>query len=132
MRSLRAVIASLLVLVWVLATAHCNFETLPGFEFLKCESGEHTSDAGDSSDDTCKDRGCCSLEAAAYQVPQHQEIMPDLGAILLTPIEPLIVEKSLPREVSLGILTAAPPDLPVSWMFHHRTALPPRAPSVDS
>jgi hypothetical protein len=44
----------------------------------------------------------------------------------------MLVENSLPVEVSVGVLTAAPPQLLKTWHFVSRTALPARAPSLAS
>lgn len=128
-RMLRTMMVALLVLAWVPLTSHCELESVPGFEFLRCSSEvPATSEGGDP----CKSGGCCSVEVAQYQSPRQQEVIPVCVAAIL-PAEPFIdVEQSLPPEVSLGILTAAPPELPVSWQFLLRTALPVRAPSPAS
>lgn len=49
--------------------------------------------------------------------------MPETTPVIIT---------ALPIEVSLGILTAAPPEILSSRHFLSRTALPVRAPSVRS
>jgi len=120
---------SLLALTWVLLTSHCKIEVMPGFEFLRCAADVQPSNEGG---DPCKDAGCCSIESAQYQAPRQQEIAPIL-VFAVVPADSLgVVERSLPKEVSLGILTAAPPELPTSWQFLSRTALPVRAPSLAS
>jgi hypothetical protein len=44
----------------------------------------------------------------------------------------IVLARSLPDEVSAGILTAAPPQLLKTWHFFSRAALPARAPSLAS
>lgn len=119
-------VLALLVLAWVPVTSHCTLESVPGFEFLQCASeDESTSGNGHGCNDSC-----CSVEFAKYQGPRHQDHIP-LHVATLVPFDPIAdVERSLPSEVSLGILTAAPPELPKVWQFLSRTALPPRAPSL--
>ena len=119
---------SLLALTWVLLTSHCKIEAMPGFEFLRCAANFQASNEGDP----CKDAGCCSIESAQYQAPRQQEVAPILVFAVVPADSFGIVERSLPKEVSLGVLTAAPPDLPTSWQFLSRTALPIRAPSLAS
>jgi hypothetical protein len=118
---------SLLALTWVLLTSHCRIEAMPGFEFLRCSTDVHESSEGG---DPCKEAGCCSLESAQYQAPRQQEITPIVVVAIIPGDIFGVVEQTLPKEVSLGILTAAPPELPASWLFSLRTALPPRAPSL--
>lgn len=122
---------SLLALTWVLLTSHCRIEAMPGFEFLRCATDVHASDKANEGGDPCKDAGCCSIESAQYHAPRQHEIAAVVVAIV--PADNFgVVEQSLPKEVSLGILTAAPPELPNSWQFLSRTALPVRAPSLAS
>ena len=123
---------SLAALTWVLLTSHCKIEAVPGFEFLRCATDVHEPSESERSGDPCKDAGCCSVESAQYHAPRQHEIAP----VIVFDIIPMdnfgVVEQCLPKEVSLGILTAAPPELPTSWQFSLRTALPVRAPSLAS
>lgn len=120
---------SLLALSWALLTSHCQVEAMPGFEFLRCAPDSHQSD---ESGDPCKDNGCCAIESAQYYAPRQYEVVPVI-VVGLAPLDNFdAVERSLPKDISLGILTAAPPELPRSWQFSLRTALLPRAPSVIS
>lgn len=119
----------LLALAWVPLTSHCKLESIPGLEFLRCTCD---TQSGPNSGDPCQDDGCCAVESAKYQSPRQQEITP-VFVVAILPAEILgMLEHSLPPEVSLGILTSAPPDLPTSWQFSLRTALPVRAPSLAS
>lgn len=131
-RTIKIAMVSLVALTWVLLTSHCKIEVMPGFEFLRCATDIHAPAESESGGDPCKDSGCCSFESAQYQAPRQQEAAPVI-VFAVIPADSLgVVERSLPKEVSLGILTAAPPELPTSWQFLSRTALPVRAPSLAS
>ena len=128
-RTLRTVLVALLALAWVPLTSHCRIEGLPGFEFLRCSSDVQTSNEGG---DPCSEGECCAVESAMYQSLRLEKITPVVIVAILPAEDFGVVEQSLPDEVSLGILTAAPPDLPKPWQFSLRTALPVRAPSLAS
>ena len=128
-RTIKTVTVSLLAFTWVMLASHCRIEAMPGFEFLRCAPDVHTSNEGG---DPCKDSGCCSVEFAQYHAPRQHEIAPVIVFAIVPADNFGVVEQSLPKEVSLGILTAAPPELPTSWQFSHRKALPVRAPSLAS
>jgi hypothetical protein len=121
-------VGSLLALTWTLLTCHCQIEAMPGFDFLRCPADAHaSSDAGDP----CKKAGCCSIESAKYQAPrQHEHLAPIV--VVATTDDSDLVERSLPKDVGLGILTAAPPENARTWQFAFRTAAPPRAPTLPS
>lgn len=131
-RTIRIAMVSLVALTWVLLTSHCRIEAMPGFEFLRCATDIHAPAESESGGDPCKDAGCCSIESAQYHAPRQHEIAPVVIFAILPAESFRVVTQSLPKEVSLGILTAAPPELPSSWQFLSRTALPPRAPSLAS
>lgn len=104
---------------------------MSGFESLRCTMDVHASDTANEGGDSCKDAGRCWIESAQYHAPRPHEIAAVRVAIV--PVDNFGVGvQSLPKEVSLGILTAAPPEIPSSWQFIFRTALPPRAPSFAS
>ena len=114
------------LVIWLPATVHCELESVPGLKFLRCAAD------GQNPNGDCKDDGCCAVEKSQYkseQVPLTVQ-SPDLLPVSLLPI--LDVANTLPAEVSLGILTAAPPELHQTWHFVSRMALPVRAPSFTS
>ena len=128
-RTLRTVIVALLALAWVPLTSHCILESIPGLEFLRCACDTQLPS---SSGDPCQDDGCCAVESAQYQSPRQQDLIP-IVVFAIIPAEVFgVLQPSLPPEVSLGIVTSAPPDLTTSWQFSLRTALPVRAPSFAS
>jgi len=120
---------ALAAFLWLPVSAHCQLETVPGFEFLACltESACHDNQSSGRGDS-----GCCAVEKSQYKSEQFRLTLPspDLLPMALTPMLP--PANSLPDEVSLGILTAAPPQLLKTWQFASRTALPVRAPSIAS
>lgn len=132
-RAFRAIIAAALAFAWLPLASHCSISTLPGFEFFRCSVEEtHASHDSGGSGDPCGDRGCCAVESAKYQSTRQQPLDLIAPASIL-PIEPsCVLVLPLPVQVRLGILTAAPPELPVGWQFSLRAALPVRAPSSVS
>ena len=131
MRTLRTVIVALLALAWVPLTSHCILESIPGLEFLRCACDTQLTSTS-SRGDPCQDDGCCAVESAQYQSPRQQDLIPIVVFAILPAEVFVVLGPSLPPKVSLGIVTSAPPDLPASWQFSFRTALPVRAPSFIS
>lgn len=131
-RTIRIAMVSLLALTWVLLTSHCKFEAVSGLEFLHCTDDAHESAEADAGADHCDDKACCSVASAQYYAPRQQEIAPIVVLDILPTEKFEVVEHSLPKEVGRGILTGAPPELPPSWQFLYRTALPIRPPSLAS
>jgi hypothetical protein len=127
-RNFRSIFFALAAFAWLPVSAHCQLETVPGLEFLACK----TTAPASNPDSHCGDDGCCSAEKSEYKSEQLRLTLPlpDLLPVSLTPI--LDAANSLPAEVSVGILTAAPPQLRKTWQFASRTALPARAPSIAS
>jgi hypothetical protein len=115
-------------LAWLSMTMHCQLASVPGLEFLACQTTAPASNPGSH----CGDSSCCAAEKSQYKREQHRLKLPspDLLPISFAPL--LTPANSLPDEVSLGILTAAPPQLLKTWQFASRTALPARAPSIAS
>jgi len=106
---------------------HCRLERIPGLEFLACQTAPESN-----PNSHCADSGCCAAEKSQYKSEQLRVSLPspDLLPISFAPI--VDAANSLPDEVSLGILTTAPPQLLKTWQFASRTALPARAPSIAS
>lgn len=115
-----------LALLWVLAASHCFLETIPALDFLRCSAESPTS----SDPDHGCDDSCCTVESASFPAQRHQDALP-ICIVAIVPSDVVAVAAgSLPPEGSLGILTAAPPELTKTWQFLSRAALPPRAPSL--
>ncbi len=118
-----------LVLVWAPLVAHCQFEAISGAALFQCvpsssESAPHGTH--------CDVSDCCSLEAGHYQLPSSQVLLVLESQSYDAPaVSILLVERSS----DLGEVHSAcfaPPELPQSWQFALRTALPIRAPSHAS
>ncbi len=128
-RTINIAVVWLLALSWIFLSSHCRIGAMPGFEFLQCAAD---AQAAHEEGDPCQNEGCCAAESAQYQAPRQQENAP-VVILAIAPGGNLgLVEESLPEEVSLGVLTAAPPELPTCWQFSLRAALPVRAPSLAS
>lgn len=122
----------LLALAWAPMSLHCRLESLPGIEVFHCVAEEAAHEDADEAGGDCKDCGCCSFEAGNWRIVKQQSVVP--VAVLTLLVENLFADtcQSLPPEVCVGILTAAPPDLPVGLQFLLSPGLMPRAPSFLS
>ena len=132
MRSFKNILFVLAAFAWLPMTAHCQLESIPGFEFLACVTESSCHGKPNPQESTPEDGGCCAVEKAHYKTELMRVTLP-LPA--LQPMESGALRdgaNTLPAKASLGMLTAAPPDLPSSWQFSRRTALPARAPSFVS
>ena len=125
-RYFRNIFFALAAFLWLPASAHCQLETVTGLEFLRCVAD------GQNAKGDCNNCGCCSVEKSQYKSEQHGQSL-QLSSFLLIEFTPVLVTASrLPAEVSVGILTAAPPELVQTRHFSSRAALPVRAPSFAS
>ena len=127
-RSLRNILFLMTALAWLSMSMHCQLETVPGLEFLACK----TTAPASNPNSHCGDDGCCAAEKSQYKNEQLRLKLPTPDWLMISSAPLLTPTKSLPDEVSLGILTAAPPQLLKTWHFASRTALPVRAPSIAS
>jgi len=126
---LKTIVAAVFLVLWLPLTSHCLLEgagLMP--DILRCCD----TCAPDGKDQGCEDDACCSLESTAYKLDCERPafIPPALG--LLLPVLFHSVEPPAAPQNSLGFLSVASPELPVTWQFSCRTALPPRAPSFVS
>jgi hypothetical protein len=125
----RKLLALLLAVVWLPATAHCSLEAV-GWHFgHDCVSAEHAG-AGTGSDcDDCAvcqsvERGCCasSTRIAVPTSPWTDAAAPDFCIRAVPPIQA--------RDVPTAISPGSGPPCP--WQFFLRAAPSPRAPSLIS
>ena len=122
-RWLYSVAASVLLAIWLPATSLCLLERANWLSNDECcPSSSEQAPTKDGNN-------CCVLASAPYKAGDTRPIAP--LAILLsffTVAEPLAaLDEPLHPALSLS-----PPDLPNTWQFSFRTALPPRAPSLVS
>lgn len=118
-----------MALVYLPASGYCLVEKTGLVPVVDCcaETEAHTQE----EQGPCGGYGCCPIEYAVYSsvdsgntdIPAPPAGMVFLAAVLLT--EP-------PAEIPVSQLERSPPDIPTSWQFSLRTALPPRAPSFVS
>ena len=129
-KRLLQIFAVVLAFLWVPITSHCAWENLPGFEFFKCaaEAAQNPEKAShDSPKNDCDDDACSTLESASYKVSETLTTVPTPSlTILLLQFSLLDIVPA----AQASPVTAAPPEIPVSWKFFSRVALPPRAPSL--
>ena len=123
MKRLFQLFTILLALAWLPIATHCSWEGLIAGDLFKCDTG--TAQKGDCSEDG---DGCVAVESGSYKVPDTApEVPTPLFAVVLFELPvvvPNLSEQAAPH-------TAAPAEVPVSWQFVARTALPPRAPSLS-
>ena len=122
----RRLLALLLAIIWLPATAHCSLEAVGwGFGHI-CAS---TTDTDHGTGSNCDDCAECRTVEGGYCASTVR---------VAVPVAPLI--PALPPAVVLALLPpASGPELPVPtwsetgpprpWQFAARAALPPRAPS---
>src|SRR5213596_3106237 len=123
---LKTIVAAVFLVLWLPLTSHCLLEgagLMP--DILRCSD----TCAPDGKDQGCEGDDCCSLESAAYKVDCERPVFIAPAHGLLLPVLFNSVGAPAPPQNALGFLTVASPELPVTWQFSCRTALPPRAPS---
>ena len=128
-RSVKTMLALMLALAWAPLMWHCNLETVPALKFLRCVS---VGQPAGSVPGHCDGASCCAVESGKYQAPSHQQIVPVFTLALLSFDVVADSGHSSPPQITLGLLTAAPPELSSTWQFTFRTAPPSRAPSLVS
>jgi hypothetical protein len=131
-RSLKNILFVLAAFAWLPMTSHCRLEAVPGFEFLACVSENTCHGESKPQQSVPEQSGCCSVEKTHYKSDQLRITLPtpEMLAIAATPLGDLA--SALPAEACVGILNTGPPELPATWQFSFRTALPARAPSIVS
>jgi hypothetical protein len=125
---LTKVAAMLALVLYGLASMHCALEGVPGLDFLETCCSEDSAPAAPQG---CESDGCGPVEGGKYR-PEDQTVTAP-QPLLVCALFSLVVE-ALPPEPQAPSLVASesPPELPKVWQFSHRTALPPRAPSLAS
>lgn len=125
-RWLTKCVAMLLLALWVPVTMHCELEILPSFSFFQWCCG---GDAAPEQDHGCNQDFCSAVESGFYKIEDNPTVTPALMLVLAFAAWDWVAEP--PADTALDLLPAssAPPELPQSWQFSYRMALPPRAPS---
>lgn len=114
--------------MWVLMSAHCLVEAVPGLNFLACATdAEHA--AGESHG--C-DEECCPLEFAAFKAQRQPDLVTPPVLKQVRPVAPLDSAREVSPKVCRDTATASPPEISPPWSWCSRTAFPIRAPSILS
>lgn len=121
-------IALIVLALWGLAAMHCKLEGVPGFDFLKSCC---FVDSAPSSAKDCESDGCGAVEDGGYRAEEQTASAPQ--PLLILALLSSVVEAPMPElQTHSFVVPKYPPELPKVWQFSHRTALPPRAPSIAS
>jgi hypothetical protein len=128
-KRLLQIFAVVLAFLWVPITSHCTWEDLPGLEFFKCaDDGQEPQPVShDSQKDDCADDACSTLETGSYKVSDTETAVP-VPSLAILFLQSSLLEIAPDEQTSSD--TAAPAEIPASWLFFSRTASPPRAPSL--
>lgn len=118
-----------LLALWAPVTVHCALEATPGFSFLQSCCGQA---AAPQSRHDCSQDSCGGVESGCYKIEDNPTVAPALALLLAFASWDWIAEPATDSAPDFIPATSAPPELPRLWQFHHRTALPPRAPSFAS
>lgn len=102
---------------------------MPGFSFLQSCCGQA---AAQQSPHDCSQDSCGGVESGFYKVEDNPALAPALALPLAFAARDWIAEPTTDPTPDFIPASTAPPELPRFWQFHHRTALPPRAPSFAS
>jgi hypothetical protein len=123
-RRFRNILFALAAILWLPASAHCQFEKIPGLAFLACQTNANDSD--------CSEAGCCPVEKLPYKSIQIRVSIPSPDLLPLLPVALADIATTVSDTFNTVAFAAAPPELPGCWQFVFRTAAPPRAPSFTS
>jgi hypothetical protein len=128
-RIFRTWLAIAMALLYLPASGYCLFEKTGLVTPVDCCAEGTSHDQEEQA--PCGGYGCCPIEYAVYLSLDSgfaDLVIPPADLAFLSAVLP----PELPVEVPIAKLGWRPPDLPKSWQFSFRTALPPRAPSLAS
>lgn len=118
-----------MALLYLPASGYCLFENAGFVTPVDC-CAETTSHQHDE-ESSCGGYGCCPIEYAVYSSFDSgisDLPTPPADAVFLV----IVLLTEVPGEIQDVHPERSPPDIPKSWQFSFRTALPPRAPSFIS
>jgi hypothetical protein len=110
-------------LFWAGVSAHCQWEKMPGMDFLQCASTETAASH-------CEGDMCDGVEDGQFSQIQQSPVAS--FDFVLVEINFLTIFDTSSEQLTCIPFDKALPVLPVCWQFVHRTALPVRAPSFVS
>lgn len=123
---LHRIVGLVMLAAWMPAASLCLAECAGLVERGDCcadESGGKTDAAA---------HPCCALAAGLYKSHDNQPLVMAPDALATAQVASLISVTPSPSRLASLPPALSPPDLPVTWQFLFRTALPPRAPSLAS
>jgi len=126
MNWLHRIVAMLMLAAWIPAASLCLAECAGVVERGDCcpdESGGKTNAA---------DHSCCFLASGLYKLHDNHSLLMIPDALPTAQVSSHLSVAPSSNSLPLPAARRSPPDLPVSWQFSFRTALPPRAPSFAS
>ena len=129
MKCLKTILVLALVALWVPATLHCKLEELPGLQFLAC--CDHKDNAPHQDDD-CRTDSCAMVEGGLYKTSNPKVTIPAPASMIVFDLTSVAAAGATSSLHHFQFFTGGSPELPVTWQFSLRAALPPRAPSPVS
>lgn len=130
MKTIRTALTLLLAILWLPVTSHCAIlESVASLDFLACCAHE---EATTHHEDDCATDACAIVEGAQYKSSFQRVTVPAMDMHVLFELPPLVETTLSPPALSAHQSDDALAQLPASWQFSARTALPPRAPSFVS
>lgn len=130
-KRIKTVVALVMMAVWLPAQSHCLLERA-GWLWSGdcCPEVDGTSESPAKA--PCSEQICCNLDSPTYKLDDEQTVVQAPAAFLLGPARPVPIELAPLAERPQRLCPLASPELPVTWQFSRRAALPPRAPSLPS
>jgi hypothetical protein len=123
---LHRIVAVVMLAAWMPAASLCLAECAGLVERGDCCADE----SGGKSDAAA--HPCCFLASGLYKSHDNQTFVTAPDALATAQVlSPISVAPSS-SVLASPPPTVSPPDLPVTWQFSFRAALPPRAPSLAS
>lgn len=119
-------IAMVMLAAWMPAASLCLAECTGLVKRGDCcpEESSGSADAAAHS--------CCLLASGNYKSDAHRPLLVAPDALANPQLLSLVSVAFLSSNLALPLPALSPPELPVTWQFSFRTALPPRAPSLAS
>ena len=128
-RWLKTLVGLVLLAAWLPATSLCLIERAGWLAYDDCcPSSSPKSQDNDPSRETT----CCALASAPYKADNDDGIKISAPTTAVLPSVDLTTPHDAPGAPKSAPVSPSPPELPTSWQFTFRTALPPRAPSFVS
>ena len=120
----RTVAAMLLLPIWVPISSH---ELLENWGLIHIQASTGSGDSHDKDHDGAD--GLCQLPGCSFQI---QKFHPAVVSFLLPVALAVCPQDGVEAQACFALVNPSPPDIPVSWQFSFRAALPARAPSLIS